>query len=66
MKENKIGLGKPEIKITLDDAVSKLVMDKGVEHAYSDVELTPDGFIYKVSFETPFYNSWLTEEVEEM
>lgn len=62
----KIGLGKPEIKITLDDAVHQLVHDKGVEHAYSDVELTEDGFVYKVSFEKAFDNSWLTEEVDEI
>jgi hypothetical protein len=66
MDENKIGLGKPEIKITLDDTVAKLIESKGVEHAYSDVELTEDGFMYKVSFEKPFDNSWLTEDVEEI
>ena len=63
---DKIGLGRPEIKVMLDDAVHKLVHDKGVEHAYSNVELTEDGFVYKVSFEKPFDNSWLTEEVEEI
>jgi len=62
----KIGLERPEIKIMLDDATHKLIHDKGVEHAYADVELTEDGFVYKVSVEKAFDNSWLTEDVEEI
>jgi hypothetical protein len=62
----KIGIGRPEIKLNLDDAVWKMVEGKEVEHAYSDVELTADGFIYKVSFEKSFDNSWVSGEVEEI
>jgi hypothetical protein len=62
----KLGVGRPEIKVKLDDAAYKLLQDKDVGHMYSDVELTEDGFVYKVSFEKQFDNSWLTGPVEEI